>query len=412
MSLAENVQQGFRSLALHRLRTLLSTLGVLFGVVAVVTMQSIGEGAKTETLAQIEQLGMNSIIVRQNELAEEQLLKAREMRSKGLTKEDAALLQQNVPHIQYQAALKSVEAAVNTTFNTVAPEILAVSHTYDEIKGLELAEGRFICQLDHEQKSRVCVLGHETAVSLGKFGHVGQTVRVDSEEFQIIGVLRNKNWKAGKSSALTARNLNKTIFIPLGVEATLPSVKTNAKKDTLSEIILQITHSSHMDQASQVIKRILETTHGKVEDYQIVVPQELLNQAYRTQYTFNLVLGSIAAISLLVGGIGIMNIMLATVSERTREIGIRRAVGANKRHIAYQFLTETLLLTLVGAILGVLIGISFSLLISFWAGWTTVVTWWSVLISLSMATAVGGCSGLYPAVKAASMNPISALRHD
>lgn len=412
MSLAENVQQGLRSLALHRLRTLLSTLGVLFGVVAVVTMQSIGEGAKMETLAQIEQLGMNSIIIRQNELAEDQILKAREYKSKGLTKEDAALLERNVPHIQYQAALKAVEATVNTSFDTVAPEVLAVSHTFDEIKGLEMSEGRFICQLDHEQKSHVCVLGHETAARLGKFGHVGQTVRLDNTEFQIVGVLRNKNWKAGKTSALTTRNLNKTIFIPLGVENTLPSNKANVKQDTLNEIILQINHSSLMDQSHQVIKRILEATHGKVEDYQIIVPQELLNQANRTQYTFNLVLGSIAAISLLVGGIGIMNIMLATVSERTREIGIRRAVGANKRHIAYQFLTETLLLTMVGALLGVLIGIAFSLVISMWAGWTTVVTTWSILLSLFMATAVGGFSGLYPAIKAASMNPISALRHD
>ena len=156
----------------------------------------------------------------------------------------------------------------------------------------------------------------------------------------------------------------------------------------------------------------MQASHGNVDDYQIIIPQELLDQAYRTQYTFNLVLGSIAAISLLVGGIGIMNIMLASVSERTREIGIRRAVGANKKHIAYQFLTETLLLTLIGALSGVFLGIGFSLLISYWAGWTTVVTPWSVLLSLSMAILVGGCSGLYPAIKAASMNPIAALRHD
>lgn len=411
LSLAENVQQGVRSLALHRMRTLLSTLGVLFGVVAVIAMLSIGEGAKLETLSQIEQLGMNSIIIRQNEQAEEQMQKAREQRSRGLTSEDARALARGVPYIQHQASLKVIEASVSAAFASVSPEVLAVTDTFDEIKGLEVAEGRFLCQLDLQQRKQVCVLGAETAKSLGKYGHVGQTIRLDSMEFQIIGILKNKHWKAGKTTALTARNLNKTVFIPLGIEETLPHIN-QAKQGTLSEIILQVGSTSRMLQVSHVIKRVMERAHGAVDDYQIVVPQELLHQAYRTQYTFNLVLGSIAAISLLVGGIGIMNIMLATVSERTREIGIRRAVGANKRHIAYQFLTETLLLTLLGASLGVLLGIGFSLLISYWAGWTTVVTWWSVALSLGMATAVGGCSGVYPAIKAANMNPITALRHD
>lgn len=412
MSLLENVQQGMRSLAQHRLRTLLSTLGVLFGVVAVIAMLSIGEGAKLETLAQIEQLGMNSITIRQNELGEEQIFKGREQRSRGLSPEDFALLQHNVPHIENQAAIKVVEATIHAAFSTVSPEILAATPGFNAIKGLEVSEGRFLCSLDILQRNHVCVLGSEVAKSLGKYGHVGQVIRIDNIEFQIVGVLKNKNWKAGKTTALATRNLNKSLFVPLGVEKTLPSKTTTIKQDNLSEIVMQVSHSSEMETSSQVIKRILEMSHGKVEDYQIIIPQELLDQAYRTQYTFNLVLGSIAAISLLVGGIGIMNIMLATVSERTREIGIRRAIGANKWHIAYQFLTETLLLTLIGAILGIILGIGFSLLISYLAAWTTVVTTWSIVLSLGMAVLVGGCSGLYPAIKAASMNPIKALRHD
>lgn len=412
MSLVENVQQGMRSLSLHRLRTLLSTLGILFGVVSVVAMLSIGEGAKQETLSQIEQLGMNTITVRQNEMAEEQLLKAREQRSLGLTEQDALALSQNVPYIQYQTALKVVETTVNTALASLSPEILAVTDAYNEIKGLKVSEGRFLGALDLSQRKQVCVLGCEVAKSLGKYGHVGQAIRIDNIEFQIVGILKNKNWKAGKSTALTTRNLNKSVFIPLGVDMSLPNLKQSAKKEALTEIVLQIDHSSKMPQATQVIKHILKKNHGEVEDYQIIIPQELLDQAYRTQYTFNLVLGSIAAISLLVGGIGIMNIMLATVSERTREIGIRRAVGANKRHIVYQFLTEALLLTFIGAILGIIIGLCFSYLISYLAGWSTVVTLWSVLLSLAMAGFVGCCSGLYPAIKAASMNPIKALRHD
>ena len=412
MSLTVNFQQGVRSLALHRMRTFLSTLGVLFGVVAVIAMLSIGEGAKMETLAQIEHLGMNTVTIRQVEIGDEQQNKLREQKSYGLTVHDGDSLKQNVPHIDIISYLKVVEAPIQAVFSGISPEILAVNHTFEKMKGLEAAEGRFLCDLDIKKKSQVCVLGYEVAKSLGKYGHVGQIIRINNIEFQIVGVLKPKQWKPGKTNALTSRNLNKNLFIPLGIEKTLAKDPQTFKEGRLSEVTLQVSHSNKLSQSVNVIKRVMQSAHGSVDDYQVIVPQELLEQAYRTQYTFNLVLGSIAAISLLVGGIGIMNIMLATVSERTREIGIRRALGANKNHIAYQFLTETMLLTLIGATSGVVIGVGFSFLISYFAGWMTVVTWWSVLLSLGMACLVGVVSGLYPAIKAAMMNPITALRHD
>ncbi len=411
MNWVDYLRKGFRSLMLHRLRSLLSTLGVLFGVVAVVAMLSIGEGAKQETLEQIEQLGMNNVIIRQIEMSEEQHIKAREKRSRGLTLDDARALEKGVKDVDIQAPVKVIEASITGTQSEISPEVLAVTRTYASIKNMHLAEGRFIADGDVYNKSLVCVLGAEVAKALGKHGHVGQTVRIENLEFHVIGVLNAKSWSSGKSSALTTRNLNKSVFIPLGSETALPKNQTN-KNDGLSEIILQIDHRKQTLTALPAVRRILEISHGGIEDYQIVIPQELLHQADRTQQTFNLVLGSIAAISLLVGGIGIMNIMLATVSERTREIGIRRAVGANKMHIVVQFLTETLLLTLSGAILGVIVGVLFSILISYVAGWNTIVKPWSVLLSLTMATGVGLFSGLYPAFKAAAMNPIKALRHD
>lgn len=407
----EEVKKSFRSLMIHRLRALLSTLGVLFGVVSVVAMLSIGEGAKQETLEQIAQLGMNNLIIRQSSLTEEQHMQAREKKSRGLTLEDAFILEQGIPGLRYIAPLKVIEASLTGTARELSPEILAVNRSFGEVKNLRLIEGRFISDKDLAERKLVVVLGYQVAKGLGKDGHVGQTLRIENAYFQIVGVLKSTRHKANKNTLITTRDLNNSIFIPLGSDKALP-FKGHLKSDTLSEIILQLKDSKQIEPMSKLAKNILKHSHNDQEDYQVVIPQELLNQAYRTQQTFNLVLGSIAAVSLLVGGIGIMNIMLATVSERTREIGIRRAVGANKRHIMTQFLLETLLLTLGGAILGVLLGVAASLAISYFAGWKTIVTIWSVLVSLGMASGVGLFSGLYPAYKAAQMNPITALRHD
>lgn len=409
--LLEEVKKSFRSLMIHRLRALLSTLGVLFGVVSVVAMLSIGEGAKQETLEQIEQLGMNNLIIRQNALSEEQHAQAREKKSRGLTLEDVNMLNNGMFDLRYLAPLKVIEASLFGTARELSPEILAVTRSFGEIKDLRLAEGRFIADIDCNSRKLVCVLGYYVAKGLGKDGHIGKTIRIEGSHYQIIGVLKSTHWKESKNSLITTRDLNNSIFIPLGSEKSLPS-KGYLKGDMLSEITLQLKDSSQIGSASKLARNILDHMHHGQEDYQIVIPQELLNQAYRTQQTFNLVLGSIAAVSLLVGGIGIMNIMLATVSERTREIGIRRAVGANKKHIMTQFLLETLLLTLGGAILGVIIGVLASLAISYLAGWKTIVTAWSVFISMGMASGVGLFSGLYPAYQAAQMNPITALRHD
>lgn len=407
-----NIHQGFKSLSRHKMRTFLSTLGILFGVAAVISMLSIGEGAKREIMAQIEQLGLNTITIKQNELSDEQLVKILQQKSQGLSLSDASKLKNNVPELLQLSLMKVIEASIQGTHTSITPEVLSISPLFGTIKGLQMAEGRFVCDMDLTNKHRVCVLGSKIANDLGQKGHPTQTLRIDSVEFEIVGVLKNKNWASNKISTVSSRNFNESIFIPLGVEMGLPTVKFSPKTMTLSEITVQIKKSDHLQTAAKVIKRILEKSHEGNQDYQVIIPQELMQQAFRTQRTFNLVLGSIAAISLLVGGIGIMNIMLANVSERTHEIGIRRALGASKTHIAFQFLTESLLLTLLGAALGVIFGAGLSLLISITAEWKTIVTPWSVALSLSMSTLVGLCSGLYPALKAANMNPITALRQN
>jgi len=411
VALTEQIQQGFRSILLHRLRTLLSTLGILFGVVAVIAMLSIGEGAKQETLSQIEQLGLRNIIIRQTAVSEEQRIKAIGKGSQGLRWEDARAFQALLPGLHSVAGVKMVKASMGATLKDISPEILAITDGFDEIQGLEMSEGRFISAYDISNRLQVCVIGSEIAKSLGRDGHVGQRIRIGNAQFKVVGLLGFKTWKPGKTTAFTTRNLNLSIFIPLGVEQGLSRMAMK-KDSTISEIILQMDQGVPIKKTIPLVKQLMETMHKGVDDYQVIVPQELLDQADRTQTIFNLVLGSVAAISLLVGGIGIMNIMLASVSERVREIGIRRAVGANRMHIARQFLMEGLLITLIGAIGGVFVGILFSLLISLLAGWHTIVTLWSVVLSLGMACGVGLFSGLYPAWKAASLNPITALRHE
>lgn len=397
----QELKKSYRSLLIHQLRTFLSTLGILFGVAAVIAMLSIGEGAKQETLEQIEQLGANSILIRTLPRDQEQ--------TGGLTWKDVEAFSQNIPALHNYAPLKVVEGSMAGSNGQLTTEILAVTRAFGEIKGVRLAEGRFICDQDQQRKGMVCVLGYEIAKSLGKEGHIGNRVRIDKTAVEIVGILNPTHWKPGKNGMTSARNLDHAVLIPLGSDTVF--VKNQASTETLSEILLQLKDARQMGMAVPLVKKILAKLHSS-EDYQFVIPQELLQQATRTQRTFNLVLGSIALISLLVGGIGIMNIMLATVIERTREIGIRRAVGASKRHILRQFLLETVLLTLTGALCGVFVGICASVAINYFAGWSTIVTLWSVLLSLLMSFVVGVCSGLFPAYQAARMDPIKALRHE
>lgn len=400
----QDLRNCLRSLCLHRLRAILSILGIVFGVVAVIVMLSIGEGAKQETLEQIEQLGMNNILIRQQALSDEQRTQALTQRSQGLTWKDASVLSQNIPFLLHYAPLRLVEASLTGTFKQMAPEILATTRAYGEIKNLKLVEGRFLCDLDQSERKLVCVLGYEVAQNLGKEGHSGRPLRLDDRYYEIVGILQPTYWKASHNQAMTARHLDQVVFIPLQADLT--------QQEGLSEIILQVQDSKQLRRTAQLVRQILSRLHGGYEDYQIVVPQELIQQAQRTHHIFNLILGSLAALSLLVGGIGIMNIMLATVSERTREIGIRRAVGASKQHILMQFLLETFVLSVGGAIGGILLGVMFSMVISTVAGWKTVVTIWSILLALGMALGVGLCAGLYPAFQAATMDPMQALRHD
>jgi putative ABC transport system permease protein len=394
----------------HRLRSLLSTLGIVFAVVAVVAMLAIAEGAKHEILEQIEGLGTNSVIVRTLALTEAQEAAARRHLSRGLDLSDARSLGRAIPQLSAVAPLKEVKAALSASSVEDPFEILAVTASYQLAKRLAVQHGRFICHADVVQRNLVCVVGAEVSRLLGNDGRVGSVLRLEDRTYRIVGILQERQWMRSRSSALTVRNFNRAVFLPMGSEVMGPRDKTEFGE--ISEIWLRVARDSNVQACASAVKRILARNHGGVKDFQVIVPQELLVQAQKTQRVFNIVLGCIAGISLLVGGIGIMNTMLASVVERTREIGIRRAVGATRSHIVVQFLCESIVLTITGGCIGILLGAGGALFISKVANWTTVLTMWSIGISVLMAGGVGLVSGLYPALRAARLDPAGALRNE
>jgi len=254
------------------------------------------------------------------------------------------------------------------------------------------------------------VLGAEVSRRIGNDGRIGGVLRLEDRTYRVVGILQERQSVRSGSTALTVRNYNRAVFIPLGTEVMASNDQSGFGE--LSEIWIRVAENRNVHACAAAVSRVLTRTHGGVEDFQIIVPQELLKQARKTQGVFNIVLGCIAGISLLVGGIGIMNTMLASVAERTREIGIRRAVGATRKHIVVQFLCESIVLTTAGGILGIILGSGGALVISKVAGWKTLLTLWSISLSILMAGCVGLVSGLYPAVRAARLDPARALRHE
>lgn len=410
MKLDKIVRDAWRALFRHRLRSFLSSLGIVFAVVAIVAMLAIAEGAKREVLEQIEGLGTNSVIIRSLQLTVAQEAAARRRLSNGLVLSDASSLKETLHSIVNVAPVKKVKASLHASISQDPFEIIAITESYQDLKKLAVKQGRFVCSTDVVRKKLVCVLGEEVSRLLGDSGHLGGVLRLEDRSYRIVGILQERQWKHSKSTALAVRNYNRTIFIPLGAEVTNEHGKTRFGE--ISEIWIRVARNGNVQAIARAVRRILNKKHGGVQDFQVIVPQELLIQAQKTQRIFNIVLGCIAGISLLVGGIGIMNTMLASVAERTREIGIKRAIGAGQQHIIVQFLCEAIVLTTTGGCVGVVLGVGSAEIISHVAGWNTVLTVWSVIASILMAGGVGLASGLYPAIKAARLEPVIALRHE
>lgn len=384
-------------------------LGVIFGIVSFVAMLSIGEGAKRKTLEQIEQLGVRNLIVRPVEQTESQELYARERLSTGLTGRDVSRIRNTLPPVEFVAPVREIKASVLSVSAEFFPVVLAVTPEYAEVNNLKTTQGRFIADLDVSRRHFVCVLGSTLADVLGENGRIGGSVRIEEEIFRVVGILRPRRGGERETAAVAARDFNRVILIPLETDS---YIVPSSEDEPYSEIIVRVDEGDSIFSTAAALEALLERAHQGAQDYQLVVPQELLNNRRQAQANFNLFLAAIAVISLIVGGIGIMNVMLANVSERTREIGIRRALGANREHIMWQFLSESILIAAGGGVIGLVLGAVLSLVTAFFGDWPAVVRIWILLLSLGMAVVVGLVSGLYPAIKASRMNPIEALRRE
>jgi putative ABC transport system permease protein len=394
------VRLGLRGLRIHKLRSSLSILGVVFGVAAVVAMSSVGEGARRETLAQIASLGIDTVTVRPRPP------EPGEKAPPGLPAEAAASIGRVVPAVRAVAPLRVAELPAEAGGRRAPVIVIGTTPAYREATRLEVAAGRFLADLDVADRKRVAVLGTAAARALFPLGSaVGEKVRLDGDWYQVVGVLEGRASPRGRGAAIRGRDLNRSVVVPIG------ALDRGRGAEGVDEIVFRVaTPAAVVPGAGVALALVRRATGG--EPIEAIVPREILRQRERTQRVFNVVTGAVAAISLLVGGIGIMNIMLASVAERTREVGVRRALGARRRDVAVQFLVESSLLTVAGGVLGSLLGLIGSALIQAFAGWPTAIHPLMLVVALVVALAVGIGFGLYPAWHAAGLDPVEALRQE
>jgi len=406
---------GLENLRAHKLRSLLTMLGMIFGVAAVVAMLSIGAGAQQEVMAFIEQLGVRNLIVEAREAADGQTLQKVRKLSSGLSFSDLRVMQSNLDGISAATARKRFTPSklMPKPFTSETPVVYGISPAYKTIGNLQLASGRFFDDGETTAAAPVAVLGEAAAANLfGADDPIGRYVKVNDQWFRVIGVAGPQLTVQSDVAGIPAQDRNNIIYVPLYSSVFRLEDGQSAQKDEIDGIYLQMNQSSDIPGAAAMIRGILDVAHRGAGDFTIVSPAELLAEQRRTQRIFEMVMVAIASISLLVGGIGIMNIMLASVLERTREIGVRRAIGARQRDVVRQFLIETTIISLTGGVAGILLGVGLSQLIGVLAGWSTIVTTASIVLAFGVSVAIGIVFGLYPAVRASRLDPVKALHYE
>jgi putative ABC transport system permease protein len=388
-----------RSLLVHKLRSLLSILGVVFGVAAVVAMSSVGEGARREALQQIGALGVDTLTVRGRPQS------AGQPATGGLTLRDADSIAAVLPDTEAVAPVREAVLPAETRARTVDVTVLGATPAYERAARLTVASGRFLTDLDVRDRKRTAVLGSELARTLLPLSSgIGAAVRLGGDWYDVVGVLEPRGSARARGAAIRARDVNQVVFVPL------PSLDRGNSPlvDGVDEVVVRMEEGRAVTAAAEIVRAVVGRTSGT--PIEVFIPREILRQKERTQRIFNVVTGAVAGIGLIVGGIGIMNIMLASVAERIREVGIRRAVGATRQEIAAHFLAESTLLTASGGLVGILVGLLGSLLIQQYAGWTTAVSPLMLVVAFLTALLVGIGFGFYPAWRAANLEPMVALR--
>lgn len=435
----------------NKLRAFLTSLGIIFGVASVIAMLAIGTGAQQEILAQMQLLGTNNVIIQpvveqmEGDVANLQEDEGSQNKfSPGINLQDLMNIKQVVPEIQ----LLSPEIVFETSFirngRMRTGKVVGVAKDYFEISNFELQSGSHFSDQQFENAASVCIIGADVrAKFFAGADPIGQKIKVGSIWLTVIGVLEKKELSTENIESLGIRNFNLDIYTPAttillrfknrglitkddldptaggGFGRVIMIGGPNEDEEEVSEnyhqldkVIVTVSDSKYSASVADIISRMLKRRHNGVVDFEIIVPEQLLQQEQRTKRIFNIVLSSIASISLIVGGIGIMNIMLASVVERYREIGVRMAVGAQKRDIELQFLTEALAISVTGGVIGIILGMAFSTVIEMSAEIATIVTPGSIIISFGVALLIGVIFGYFPAKRAAQQDPVHALRHE
>jgi len=424
--LQQSIVLGVKSLWMHKLRSLLTALGIVFGVASVIAMLAIGEGASYEAEQQIKELGSQNIILESVKPTDSDSGGGEErslILEYGITYEDVAQIRATVPGVEVSVPARRVKDYLWNGSRSIDGVALGTVPWYPNMKKREVLDGRFFTPVEMRDRSPVCVLTKSLERRLFPLEDpIGKSVRMQSSYFRVVGVIEDD--PAIEAAAEEVDDSQESsegmqMLIPLptledhfgDVLVKFRSGSFEAEKVELHEATVRIEEADAVVPAADAIRHILERNHDK-SDYTMTVPLDLLRRAERTKQIFNIVLGSIAAISLLVGGIGIMNIMLATVTERTREIGIRRALGAKKKDIVLQFLIETVILSGAGGLLGVGLGLAIPMAVTEFADMVTVIQFWAPTLAFTISVIIGVLFGIYPAFRAADMNPVEALRHE
>lgn len=410
---------GLKNLMLHKLRSLLTMLGLVFGVGSVIAMLAIGEGASAEAMDQIRKLGSRNIIITAQKATDESASTQDNVRMSiyGLLYEDADRISSTIPTVKAVVPVKSMQQPARYGKQELDLRVVGTTEEWFELVERDVIAGRVLSKRDIKDVASVAVLTEYGARRLlATATAIGTGIRIGGNTYEVVGIVKSETSTDG---SMQTPDQMIDVYIPLSTaKEHYGDVFFQRKQGTniremveLHQIIVYVDEERNVEGTAAAIERLLELYHKK-RDYSLSVPLALLRQAEATQRTFSIVLGSIAGISLLVGGIGIMNIMLATVTERTREIGIRRAIGAHRNQIVSQFLIETLVLSLGGGLIGIFVGVMIPWLVTMFAGMPTIVTIPSIVLALGISVTVGIVFGIYPAIRASKLDPIEALRHE